>query len=117
MYKGIIPIAFPNQKKVANNVQVIAADVGGTKTNLALFEMKDNELILIYEAKYASQKYPSFGAIVKDFLNGKPSPEILSIGFAGPVSKNAAKATNLSWMIDTPHLSTELDIAQVLHSK
>ena len=44
MLKKIIPIAFPNFKKVGNDGRVIAADVGGTKTHLALFQMIDNEL-------------------------------------------------------------------------
>ncbi len=113
MPNGIIPIAFPNYKKIKNKTAVIAADVGGTKTHLALYKMKDNELSLVREAKYPSQKYPSFGTIVKDFQKGDDSIDRLSIGFAGPVLKNSAKATNLSWMIDIRHLSDELDIDQV----
>lgn len=113
MFNRIIPIAFPNFKKIENNTTAIAADVGGTKTHLALFEIKGKELFLIHEARYASQKYPSFGRIVKDFLIGLPPPQRLSIGFAGPVLKNSAQATNLSWMIDTQHLSDELNIEQV----
>ncbi len=113
MFNRIIPIAFPNFKKIENNTTVIAADVGGTKTHLALFEMKDHELTLIRDANYASQKYPSFGTIVKDFQKGNHTTNRLSIGFAGPVLKNSAQATNLSWMINTQHLSDELNIAQV----
>ena len=113
MPNGIIPIAFPNFKKIENNTAVIAADVGGTKTHLALYKMKDNQLSLVREAKYASQQYPSFGTIVSDFQKGDNSVDRLSIGFAGPVLKNSAKATNLSWMIHTQHLSDELNIEQV----
>ncbi len=113
MFKGIIPIAFPHLTKVDNNTTVIAADVGGTKTHLALFRLKDKSLSLIHEAIYPSQKYPSFGSIVKEFQEGKPAAERLCIGFAGPVMNQTAKATNLSWMIDTRHLSVELKIHHV----
>ena len=113
MHKGIIPVAFPNLKKVQKDVNVIAADVGGTKTHLALFQMIDNELSCVHESYFASQDYPSFGNIVKDFQKDIPQVNRLSIGFAGPISNNLAKATNLSWMIDTEILSEELDIPHV----
>lgn len=113
MFRGVIPIAFPSPKKVENNTTVIAADVGGTKTHLALYRLEGETLSLIHEAIYASQKYPSFGSIVKEFQEGKPLPERLCIGFAGPVMNHSAKATNLSWMIDTRHLSAELKINHV----
>lgn len=114
MFRKIIPIAFPNYRKIKNDIRVIAADVGGTKTYLALFQMIDNELTLVREAVFASQEYPSFGRIVRDFQKEETPADTLSIGFAGPVLKNAAKATNLSWMIDGEHLKEELNINQVL---
>ncbi len=113
MFREIVSIAFPNFTKIKENTTVIAADVGGTKTHLALFKMTGKELSLIEEYKYDSQKYPSFGRIVKDFLKGKPHVDRLSIGFAGPVLDNSAKATNLAWMIDTLHLKEELNIDDV----
>ena len=113
MLKKIIPIAFPNFRKVGNNTRVIAADVGGTKTQLALFQMIENELTIIKEVIYPSQEYPSFGRIVKDFQKSGVLADTLSIGFAGPVLKNSAKATNLTWMIDAEILREEVGIDQV----
>ncbi len=113
MFKDLIPIAFPGSKKVENGTTIIAADVGGTKTHLALFRMEHDELSIIDEKVYASQQHPSFGAIVNLFQEDKPSADRLCIGFAGPVLNHTAKATNLSWMIDTRHLADELNIEHI----
>ena len=113
MYKGLVPIAFPNPRAILSPVPVLAADVGGTKTHLTLFEVDNERIHLVREATYASQDYPSFGTIIKDFKKGGSLPERLSIGFAGPVVEGKARATNLNWMIDAEILSKELDIPDI----
>jgi glucokinase len=113
MFPGIIPISFPNYQKVKEDFTVIAADVGGTKTHLALFRLKNEELILIRDQKYASQDFPSFSAIVKNFEHDDQAPSSLCIGFAGPVMDNFAHATNLSWSIDAEMLRDHLNIPKV----
>jgi glucokinase len=47
-----------------------AGDVDGTKTLLALFEIRDNKLVEQKSKKFASNDYESLETILTDFLNG-----------------------------------------------
>ncbi len=46
---------------------ILAGDVGGTKTELALVEVPRSRAPL-REAKYASQNFPDLGTIIRAFL-------------------------------------------------
>ncbi|MBX7067014.1 MAG: glucokinase [Parachlamydiales bacterium] len=79
---------------------ILAGDIGGTNTRLALFEHGKR---VGEEKKYPSQKYDSLEAIVHEFLQGK-KVEKACFGVAGPVRNGKAKITNLSWTIDAAKL-------------
>ena len=98
--KVLYQFSFPNYHSVSEETTVIAADIGGTKTHLALFQLKNEKLILLRDERFASQDFPSFSAIVEEFERKDHSPSSICIGFAGPVMDNFAQATNLSWNID-----------------
>lgn len=87
---------------------IIAGDVGGTKTVLALC---NTELAIVREAVYACADYPSLEAIVDEFLAPSERAVVTAacIGVAGPVIDGAAKLTNLAWTIDARVLSHKLD--------
>ncbi len=40
-----------------NNLNVIAADVGGTKTNIAKFVSEDGKMVLVAEDTYVTNNY------------------------------------------------------------
>lgn len=73
---------------------LLAGDVGGTKTHLALFEGTK----CIREQRYFSKKFSSLQEIVRDFKPG--AVEKACFGVAGPVENNRCQATNLPWTID-----------------
>lgn len=79
---------------------ILAGDIGGTNTRLALFEMGKR---VGDEKKFSSQKYSSLEAIVQEFLQGK-KVEKACFGVAGPVRNGKSKITNLSWTIDASRL-------------
>ena len=88
---------------------ILAADIGGTKTSLGLFGVKDGALTLLEEKTVSSKTHATFEEIVVDFLADKPDvPEVLSVGVAGPVLDNRVKLTNLSWELDAGRLVREL---------
>ena len=90
---------------------ILAADIGGTKTSLGLFGVKDSALTLLEETTVSSKAHATFEEIVVAFLVDKPDiPEVLSIGVAGPVMENRVKLTNLSWELDGSRLERELGI-------
>jgi len=98
-----LPLYLPNQEKNKGKMQVLAADIGGTKTNLGLFAIDGPEVSLLKEASFESKKYSSFEDILDEYLkeHNMGLPDVLSIGVAGPVVNNRVKLTNLSWTINT----------------
>ena len=82
---------------------VLAGDVGGTKTALALFD-KDagGALTLVRERTLPSAGFASLELAIEQFLAAAPPPAIdaVCLGVAGPVVDGRCQATNLPWIID-----------------
>lgn len=102
-------------------MRLLAADVGGTKTLLALAEAVDGRIELVQERRYDSGQYADFEAIVADFLARLP-PEQRAVrracfAVAGPVmsagGSELARITNLSWRIDNRRLAQEFAFTAV----
>ena len=49
---------------------ILAGDLGGTKSNLGLFDVKAGKLVRVNEKRYATQKHSGLEEIAADFLNG-----------------------------------------------
>jgi glucokinase len=93
---------------------ILAGDIGGTKTHLALYERGGSPRVPAVARKLASRDYPSFELLVRDFLAGAGArPERAVFGVAGPVVGERVEATNLPWHIQGPRLSAHLDGARV----
>lgn len=108
-----VPVAFPYKTNSADGTTVLAADIGGTKTNLALFKKGGPELVKIRSAVYRSADYHSFGDMVRQFSGPSDRPQRISIAIAGPVVNHKASATNLGWGIDLAALKTELEMSDI----
>lgn len=78
---------------------ILAGDIGGTKTNLALYELKNNILELLTSLKFVSTDYTRFTDILDEFRKKIPDVELTSacFGIAGPVVDGECKTTNLPW--------------------
>jgi len=85
---------------------ILAGDVGGTKTLLALFEPRTGGLDLVREKRFASGEHGSLQEIVTAFLAAGPATrvEAACFGVAGPVLSGVCRATNLPWRIDAADL-------------
>jgi len=81
---------------------ILAGDVGGTKTMLALFEPAGDRPVLVRESTLASHDFESLEAAVERFLDAGPRPaiEAACIGIAGPVVDGRCVTTNLPWVVD-----------------
>ncbi|HWL00613.1 MAG TPA: glucokinase [Parapedobacter sp.] len=110
------PLYLPQKDKPhLEGKAILAADIGGTKTSLGLFEVKGDRLILLREVTVPSGRDNTFDAIVARFLDGHPGiPSVLSIGVAGPVSDNQVKLTNLDWELDGLELQRSFGIGRVV---
>lgn len=96
-------------------MMILAGDIGGTKTSLALFEIRDNILILHSQHQFVSQNYSSFTDVIREFI--QMSPEVVinsaSFGIAGPIIDERCRTTNLPWDISANDLREQLEIDTV----
>jgi glucokinase len=95
---------------------IIAGDIGGTKTNVALFEADGDRLgRVVAQQSYPSNKHPSLEAIVEEFLASHRDEEVTSacFGIAGPVVGNRVDATNLAWDVSAEVLAETLKVERV----
>lgn len=92
---------------------LLVGDIGGTKTNLALYEY-DGELACIKEKKFVSKLYNSLWDIINEFLKDE-TKEIKKacFGIAGPVKNGRCYTTNLPWLVDANELASKLKITDV----
>lgn len=92
---------------------ILAADIGGTKTILALLEERQ-PFCICAEKKYASASYASLQDIIAEFLvENSCQVSCATLGVAGPVAERRCHATNLPWEIDAEALEKNLNIEQV----
>lgn len=93
---------------------LLAGDIGGTKTSLAIFSAEAGPRTPLAEATFPSAQYPSLEAIVRQFLARVALPvERASFGVAGPVMAGRATITNLPWAIDESELQAALNLSTV----
>jgi glucokinase len=95
-------------------MRVVAADVGGTKTLVALYEGEPGAFAEVASRRYQSDAYEGLAPIVADFLGeGVRSVAAAAIGVAGPVIDDTCKTTNLPWQMDARRIEADLGIARV----
>src|SRR5437588_7752206 len=88
---------------------VLAGDIGGTKTDLAVFSPERGLRAPLAEGTFHSADYPSLEAVVHEFLDTiQVALGGATFGVAGPVVAGRAQVTNLPWRIDEAHLSAAL---------
>jgi glucokinase len=93
---------------------LLAGDIGGTKTNLAVFSPEDGPRAPLAEATLPSADYASLEALVGEFLAQVSLPvERASFGVAGPVVASRATITNLPWTIEEAQLQEALNLSSV----
>jgi glucokinase len=88
---------------------ILAGDIGGTKTVLAMFEpIAGGGLRAGREEQFACAEFDSLEAILDKFLRPREAEGLAGacFGVAGPVVDNVAKITNLPWTIDAKALAT-----------
>jgi glucokinase len=93
---------------------ILAGDIGGTNSRLALFELNGNSLNLVVEKTFPSRRYPNLEAIIREFRSAHPQKITHAcFGVAGPVKHGRCEATNLPWVVDAQVLASELGLATV----
>ena len=96
---------------------LVAGDIGGTKTDLAIFSVETGPHIPLAQETVRSSSYPTLQAAVKEFLAKVNLPvDRACFDVAGPVIGGRVKTTNLPWVIEQSELAKELDLnIQAVH--
>ena len=93
---------------------MLAGDIGGTKTHLALFSFQNNSLKSEIQKTFPSQEYSGLETVLEEFLaGGEYSIGSASFGIAGPVVDGKVKAPNLEWIVDPVSLAKMLKLSSV----
>ena len=120
---------------------IVAGDIGGTKTHLALFDWTKDRVDPVRLESFHSADYTSLEDMLTEFLvppkpptpidesateksdDAEPEParpaeeplkiEAACFGIAGPVIQNRCQTTNLPWVVDGATLAKRFDIPQV----
>lgn len=90
---------------------LLAADVGGTKTEVGYGHIERGKLAILARRVYPSQEHPTLESLVDDFAtrlraSGHDTPgSAACLAVAGPVKGNGASLTNLPWEIESGALA------------
>jgi glucokinase len=93
---------------------ILAGDIGGTKTNLGLFDVQQGKLNRVAEKRYPSREHKGLEEIVADFVSVTGAkPTAAGFGIAGPVVDNRVRTGNLPWVIDGATMAKQLGLERV----
>jgi glucokinase len=93
---------------------ILAGDIGGTKTYLALFRAEGGQLIQVRQEIFSSQAYAGLEEVIQKFLlKSEGSIESACFGVAGPVIKGRCETTNLPWVVDAEQIGKQFGIPSV----
>lgn len=95
---------------------ILAGDIGGSKSLLALFE---NGRPLV-ELRLASREFADFEALLARFLDeargafgATPRPEAACFGVAGRTEERSARLTHLPWTLEAAAIAARFGLARV----
>lgn len=98
----ILPVSA---KKLRSHQVVLAGDVGGTKTNLALCNWEGKDLSIQKTNSYTTRSFPDLQSLITEFLTGNVFPEKICLGVAGPIENGQVSLTNIGWHIESTSMS------------
>ncbi len=82
-------------------VTLFAADVGGTKSEVAIFPLSGSDGSSLSQKRYTNAEFTGIDEIIEQFLAEiEQVPQLACLAVAGVVSGERAKLTNLPWEID-----------------
>jgi glucokinase len=93
---------------------LLAGDIGGTKTNLAIYSPEPPLGEPLAEKTFPSGNYPNLESLVREFLSEVDlKVDRATFGVAGPVVSGRATTTNLPWELEEERLRKALNLSSV----
>jgi glucokinase len=91
---------------------ILAGDIGGTHTRLALFDGDPHEPLAL--VSYASREHAGLEEIVAAFLAEHPAEvDCACFDVAGPVRNGRVKTTNLPWIVDARPVADTIGLPSI----
>jgi glucokinase len=85
-------------------MQILAGDIGGTNTRLALTRIEGTQVHIEKVARVLNAGHHGVDALVADFLAQCGQVDACCLAVAGPTDGRSAQFTNLPWRIDAADL-------------
>jgi glucokinase len=93
---------------------ILSGDIGGTKSQLALFDPAGEILKPQVVKSFVSRAYGSLNELVEELLaEHRVSISGAAFGIAGPIVDGRSKLTNLGWDVDSRDVAALLDLETV----
>jgi glucokinase len=93
---------------------ILAGDIGGTNTRLAIIEVKQEGWQILFEKTFPSRERTSLEAVLGEFVSLYTCDLTgASFGIAGPVRNGRCEATNLPWVVDAKTVAKRLRLKRV----
>jgi glucokinase len=93
---------------------ILAGDIGGTNTRLALFDGTPDRLNPVDIEVFPSPQFSGLPEIVRKYLvKHDQKVQAAAFGLPGAVVDGRVETTNLPWVVDSRHLSQELSLDRV----
>ena len=93
---------------------LIAGDIGGTKTLLAMYDPRKRACTPILQSEYRSAAYTALDVMIREFLAASHcEARTACFAVAGPVIDGRAHLTNLPWTVDAAALRADLALDAV----
>ncbi len=90
---------------------ILAADIGATKTRLAVFSRDKGPLVPIHSETLPTTQFDGILGLIEKFLGGIPpniSLKRACLAVAAPISGGVATMINLPWVFDEKQLASRL---------
>ena len=96
---------------------ILAGDIGGTKTQLGLFDSVPARPKSIAVRTFSTLDFPDLPSMIASFLEGddtrRASISTACFGVAGPVIGESAELTNVPWKVDARQVSAKFGMTRV----
>jgi glucokinase len=94
---------------------ILAGDIGGTKTVIALFDNFSSDLRLVRDTTFPSKDHKSLEEILEKFIHGEQIANLQAgcFGVAGAVIEGKCRTTNLPWELDEVALAKAIKAPRV----
>ena len=102
---------------------ILAGDIGGTKSNLALFDQCEGSFQMRFRDHFPTHEFSRFEEMIDAFLSAArqgsaltPQGKIDAAGFgvAGPIVGRRVQMTNVRWAVDADSLQRQLATPHVV---